>query len=60
MTLLSDEQIKAAREQNGVQKLICITIDRTVDALAQVTGGQNENENGILAKTAVHTGGPRF
>ena len=30
----------AAREQNGVQKLICIAIDRTVEALARLTGGQ--------------------
>ena len=37
--LLSDEQITAVREQIGVQKLICITIDRTVDALARLTGG---------------------
>ena len=40
MTLLSDEQITPSREQNGVKKLICITIDRTVDALARLTGGQ--------------------
>ena len=37
--LLSDEQITAVREQIGVQKLICITIDGTVDALARLTGG---------------------
>ena len=37
--LLSDEQIMAVREQIGVQKLICITIDRTVEALARLTGG---------------------
>ena len=30
----------AAREQNGVQKLICIALDRTVDALARLTGGR--------------------
>ena len=30
----------AAREQNGVQKLICIAIDCTVEALARLTGGQ--------------------
>ena len=40
MTLLSDEQNTVAREHNGVQKLICITIDRTVDALARLTGGR--------------------
>ena len=40
MTLLSDEQITAAREQNGVQKFICIAIYRTVDAPARLTGGQ--------------------
>ena len=40
VTLLSDEQITTAREQNGVQKLICITIDRTVDAFARLTGGR--------------------
>ena len=40
MTLLSDKQITATREQNGLLKLICIIIDRTVDALARLTGGQ--------------------
>ena len=40
MTLLSDEQITAAREQNGVLKLICMTIEGTIDKLARLTGGQ--------------------
>ena len=39
-TLLFDQQIAAVREQIGVQKLTCITIDRTVEALARLTGGQ--------------------